>query len=89
MRTLAASLLWMLASRRRWDGRWSYRRAIRPIRPLSPIRSAFRFFWSLLWLGFGLAMAFSPEFRGMFVQFWAGFARILSRLVQKPGALSM
>jgi hypothetical protein len=81
MRILTDSLFGILGSRRRWD-RWhasrSFRRPMRPIRPFNPIRGVFHVFWSLLWICFGLAMAFSPQFRGMFIHFWVGFAQVMA-----------
>lgn len=90
MRSLAETLFWMLSARRRWDRRHvhrSYYRAMRPVRPFNPVRSVFNFFWSLLWVGFGLAMAFSPEFRDMFVRFWVGFAHVMAALARGLASL--
>lgn len=63
--------------------RWTRpHRMVRPVRPFRPVRSVFHFFWSLFWLIAGLALAFSPEFRTMFIQFWVGFAHMAASLAR-------
>lgn len=90
MRSLAETVFWMLSARRRWDRRHVHRpsaRAMRPVRPFNPVRSVFNFSWSLLWVCIGLAMAFSPEFRDSFVQFWAGSAHVMAALARGLASL--
>jgi hypothetical protein len=36
----------------------------------------------LFWIVVGLAIAFSPEFRTMFIQFWVGFAHLMASLAR-------
>lgn len=90
MRPLAETLFLIMSARRRLDRRYGYRsysRAMRPVRPFNPVRSVLNFFWSLLWVCFGLAMAFSPDFRDLFVRFWVAFAHVMAALARGLASL--
>lgn len=88
MRPFLISVLWAAAGRRRpiWHSRaWRSPQGVQA-RPFSPLQGFFHLLWSIFWICFGLAMAFSPEFRSGFVELCVAFARLMAELARAAAA---